>query len=415
MPRRLLVLAGPDEGRNFTIPETDAFLLGRSRATETQLIDPHVSRVHCQVQVESDHLMITDFESAGGTFVNGEKVIGKLALKPGDFILIGSTRLQYLDDEESADSEAPSKEETKKEPASWQDGLVGKKFGSYKIGPLLARGRSGYLFHARDVEKNIPVALKVLESTFSSNAQAVQRFVRAMKTVLPLKHPNLVQVLAAGKSAGHCWVAMEYVPGESLAAVIGRIEKTGQLDWRRILALGVFIARAIAYAHKKKIIHRNITPSNILVGKSPGDTKLADLMLAKALEGEEGQPVSKPGQLLGEVAYMAPERTAGGKAAVDGRADIYSLGATLFALFAGRAPFAGETITELVTRIRRDPPPSLRELYLGVPAALEEKIKRMLAKKPDERPASAADLLAELEAFAADNGVKIQESSAAVS
>src|SRR5207249_3103888 len=127
----------------------------------------------------------------------------------------------------------------------------------------------------------------------------------------------------------------------SLSAVIGRIENTGQLDWRRILALGVFIARAITYAHKKKIIHRNITPSNILVGKTPQDTKLADLMLAKALEGDEAQPISKPGQLLGEIAYMAPERTAGGTLPVDGRADIYSLGATLFALFAGRPPFSG--------------------------------------------------------------------------
>ncbi|MBM4071195.1 MAG: FHA domain-containing protein [Planctomycetes bacterium] len=407
MPRRLLVLAGPDEGKSFTLPESDAFLLGRSRATETQLIDPHVSRVHCQVQVESDHLMITDFESAGGTFVNSQKITGKQALKPRDFILIGSTRMQYLEDGETADTAPPlARPVQKKSPATWQDALVGKRFGHYKVGPVLARGRNGYVFHARDIQKNIPVALKILEGTFSSNAQSVQRFVRAMKTVLPLKHPNLVQVLAAGKSSGHCWVAMEYIAGESLSAVISRIEHTGQLDWRRILALGICMARAIAYAHKKKIIHRNITPSNILVGKGPQDTKLADLMLAKALEGEEGQPISRPGQLLGEIAYMAPERTAGG-VKVDGRADIYSLGATLFALFAGRPPFTGETITELVTRIRREPPPHLRDFYLGVPGPFEEKIRTMLAKTPDDRPTTAAELLADLEAYAADSGVKV--------
>lgn len=408
MPKRLLVLAGPDEGKSFTLPESDAFLLGRSRATETQLIDPHVSRVHCQVQVERDHLMITDFESAGGTFVNGKKITGKQALKAGDFILIGSTRLQYLEDSEAADTAPPlARPVQRKEPANWQEAVVGKKFGHYKVGPVLARGRSGYVFHARDIQKNIPVALKILEPTFSSNAQSVQRFVRAMKAVLPLRHPNLVQVLGAGKSAGHCWVAMEYVAGESLAAVIGRIEHTGQLDWRRILVLGICMARAVAYAHKKKIVHRNITPSNILVGKGPQDTKLADLMLAKALEGDEGQQISRPGQLLGEIAYMAPERTAGGAVPVDGRADIYSLGATLFALFAGRAPFTGETITELVTRIRREPPPPLREFYLGVPGPFEEKIRRMLAKKPDDRPGTAAELLAELESYAAECGVKV--------
>src|SRR5437016_10301190 len=98
MAKRLLVLAGPDEGRVFVIPPTDSMLLGRSRATETCLIDPHVSRVHCQVQVENGEVIVTDFDSPAGTWVNGKRV-ARHPLLPGDLLRIGNTRLQYLDDE----------------------------------------------------------------------------------------------------------------------------------------------------------------------------------------------------------------------------------------------------------------------------------------------------------------------------
>ena len=98
MPKRLLVLAGPDEGRTFAIPAAESLLVGRSRATDMCLIDPHVSRVHCQVQVEDGHTVVSDFDSPGGTWVNGKR-IAKQALHPGDLIRIGNTRLQYLDDE----------------------------------------------------------------------------------------------------------------------------------------------------------------------------------------------------------------------------------------------------------------------------------------------------------------------------
>src|ERR1700682_858939 len=102
MGNRLLVLAGPDEGKTFPLQPGEALLLGRSRATEARLIDPHVSRVHCQVQTDGAHATVTDFDSAGGTFVNGKKISGKQELKPGDLIRIGNTRLQYFADEPEA-------------------------------------------------------------------------------------------------------------------------------------------------------------------------------------------------------------------------------------------------------------------------------------------------------------------------
>src|SRR5262249_16704403 len=166
MPKRLLVLAGPDEGRVFVIPPTDSLLLGRSRATDSCLIDPHVSRVHCQVQVEDSRVVVSDFDSPGGTWVNGKR-INKEALKPGDLLRIGKRRLEYVDDEgESAfvsdlvaapPTALPIAKPIKStKPAkgpktvAWPNGLVGKKIGNYKIGPVLAKSKRGYVFHARD-------------------------------------------------------------------------------------------------------------------------------------------------------------------------------------------------------------------------------------------------------------------------
>jgi serine/threonine protein kinase len=410
MAKRLLVLAGPDEGRTFPVNAGEALLLGRSRATEGRLIDPHVSRVHCQVQVEGERVVVTDFDSAGGTFVNGKKIVAKQDMQPGDLIRIGNTRLQYFDDEEEGGAaETPMALPVKQAGTaiSWAAALVGKKISNYKVGPILAQGRSGYVFHARDIRKNLPVALKVLEPRFSKNASAVQRFVRAMKTVGPLRHPNIVSVYSAGKTGPNCWIAMEYVPGESLAAVIGRIETGGMLDWRHVLRFAVYIARALDYAHSKRIIHRNLNPQNILLGKSPAETKLADLMLAKALEGEGAEEITKSGEILGDIPYLSPEATSGGAQEVDGRTDVYGLGATVYAMLTGHPPFTGETITEMVIKIRREPPPPLKTLFLGIPEEFEIIIDKMMAKRPTDRFASAAELLRALEDLANAKGVTL--------
>src|SRR5260370_42221417 len=131
MGNRLLVLAGPDEGKTFPLQPGEALLLGRSRATEGRLIDPHVSRVHCQVQTDGQNATITDFDSAGGTFVNGKKISGKQELKPGDLVRIGNTRLQYFAEEAgtAAEPEAPMAIPVKRAAGavSWATSLVGRR------------------------------------------------------------------------------------------------------------------------------------------------------------------------------------------------------------------------------------------------------------------------------------------------
>src|SRR5262249_11433508 len=155
----------------------------------------------------------------------------------------------------------------------------------------------------------------------------------------------------AGRTGPYCWMAMEYVDGESLTQVIQRIGVAGMLDWQVAHRVGVHIARGLQYAHDQSVIHRNVMPANILLRHSDKVAKLGDLMLAQALEGTLAQQITKPGELIGDIAYMAPERTRG-TADIDGRSDLYGLGATLYALLTGRPPFTADSAPELITKIR---------------------------------------------------------------
>ncbi len=418
MPSKLIVLAGPDEGRAFSLAG-EPLLLGRSRATGSHLLDPHVSRVHCQVHPEGDQFVVSDFDSAAGTFVNGKR-IARHALQAGDIIRIGNTRLQFLVDGDGA-ALPPAVVVTPASPehvahaktilaapvSNWMQELSGQKISHFKVGSPLARGKSGYTFHGRDTRRNLAVALKVLAPAFSRNEAAVHRFVEAMKLVLPLRHPNLVKVFGAGKTGPYCWVAMEYVHGESLAAVIGRIEAGAMLDWRQVLRVGIYLTRALEYAHGKNLVHQNVTPPNILVGKSMTVTKLTDLMLAAAIELDPTKPISAANLPGDDLAYMPPERTDGPGKAVDARADIYSLGATLYAMFTGKPPVQADTVRELVDKIRLEAPKSLKSQALGVPEPLEHIQQKMLAKRPDDRFGSAKELLKQLQIVARAHNVQV--------
>ncbi|MFO0970688.1 MAG: FHA domain-containing serine/threonine-protein kinase [Gemmataceae bacterium] len=401
MAKRLIVLAGPDEGRTFELKE-DTFLMGRSRATESHLVDPLVSRVHCQILHENQQHVVVDFDSPGGTFVNGKR-IERHVLNNGDLIRIGNTRLQYEDQEKGDTGARPQAPP----PPSVTQELPGQLIGHYKAGSLLARGKNSNLFHARDTKRNLPVVLKILHDEYGQTEEQVRRFVEMMKRVMPLRHPNLLKIYGAGKTGPHLWVAEEYVPSESLDAVISRMDVAGMLDWRQVLRITIYIARGLDYAHQKGILHLNVTPQNIMIGREPRLTKLTDLMLAAACQGDPAKPISAANLPSENLAYMPPERTHGPKYPVDARADIYCLGATMYALFTGHAPFKGDTVQELVRKIQTEQPVSLKSHMLGVPEALEIINMQMLAKDPAERYQTARSLLKALETYAASHSLQV--------
>jgi serine/threonine protein kinase len=415
MSLELVVIAGPDKGQSFTLNLGRDLMLGRSAQAHYQLTDPRVSRNHCQVLLEGDQVSVVCNGGSGGTLVNGQKV-QRQVLKPGDVVQVGDTQLRLGVGDmplavalaQSAGTKVTAAKPGPGEKVGSLESLVGQKLGHYDVNMVIGTGRTGMVFNATDTKDDRPVALKVLHQEFATDEEEMQRFVRAMKTMLPLRHPNLIALYGAGKTAaGYCWVAMEYVAGENLTQVIERIGVAGMLDWRNAYRVAVHVGRALEYAHNESIIHRNVTPTNILLDATNKTAKLGDLMLAKALEGTLARQITRPGEIIGEVAYMSPERTRGTEG-LDGRSDLYGLGATVYALLTGRPPFGGTTLVEKISRIRQTEPEKPTKFQMSIPSQFEGVVLKLLAKDPGARYQSATDLLKELTRVGRFSGVTVE-------
>lgn len=396
MPWSLTVLEGPAAGRSFRLVAGETFLIGRGAQSHTQLPDPRVSRLHCRVVWEDQIPILVDEGSATGTLVDGRPISRRL-LAPGLHFQIGESLIRC--DSEVADNlSAPTQRvnDRRVTPPSGLKELVGRELGHYHVERILTTTRSGMLFFGRHVSKDREVAIKVLTPSSSRNEEQRDRFVRAMKLMAPLRHPNLVRLHDAGKNGPFCWAAMEFIAGESLLQVIDRLGIDGMLDWREVWRVAVHVGKALAFAHEKKVIHRNVTPTNILRRKDDKVCLLGDLMLAKALEGSQSVDVTSPGQLIGDVAYMAPERTFP-DGVIDTRSDLYGLGATLYALLVGRPPFGAESLVDMLRQVRTESPKAPHTFQMSVNTTFEDVVLKLLAKRPDSRYQAPTDLLRDLE------------------
>lgn len=411
MSFQFIVIQGPDLGRVFTLQPGRDQMLGRGANSLYHLSDLSASRAHCQILLENDRVTIVDNASRSGTRVNGEQV-SRHELKLGDVVRVGDTQLRLqMGDFALEDALRVVDQRKIKEPSATNDthklhALAGKRLARFDIGPVIGDGSTSVVFQAEDTEQNRSLALRVLLPEFSRNEEEMQRFIRGMKTAMPLRHPNLVTVYGAGKTGPYCWVSMEYVAGENMEQAIARIGRAGCLDWHLAFKVAVHVGRALAYAHERQIIHRNVTPRNILLDATDKTVKLGDLLLAKSLQGMEGKQITRPGELVGDVAYMSPERTRA-DAEVDARSDVYGLGATVYALLTGRPPFTGTTLIEKITRIRQFDPEPPSKYQPGIPSALETVALKMLAKRPEDRYQSAAVLVQELEKTGKTHGVTV--------
>ena len=260
------------------------------------------------------------------------------------------------------------------------------------------------MFRAVDTKHNRPVALKVLSPELSAQEEEVQRFVRAIKTMLPIKHENLVKLHGAGVTDGYCWMAMEFVEGESLAQVIERIGIGGMLDWQNAFRPALHVTRALEVAYEHQIVHRNILPTNILIRTEDRVTKLGDLMLAKALEGTMAETITKAGELVGELVYMSPEQTIGSKD-IDCRSDIYNLGATIYRLLTGRPPFEGSSPAETIRLIQNGELEKPTKFQLSIPPMFEGAVLKMLAREVDLRYQNPTQLIRDLDRVAKYQGL----------
>jgi len=263
MRRQIVVITGPDKGRVFELTPGETFVIGRGHASQTLLNDLHVSRVHCSVQVESDKVLLIDAGSVSGTMVDGRQ-IAQHDLEPGEIIQIGETQLRFvLEGVPQGAIEAVSVSQELAPQIVPLKELVGASISRFQLDAIIGAGVTGTVYRAHDVTDYDLVAIKVLSPQFTGSNDQQDRFVRAITTMLPIRHENLVELYAAGKHGPYCWIAMEYVDGENLSQVIKRIGAAGMLDWRNAFHVAMCVARALEKAYEHKIIHRNVTPTNI--------------------------------------------------------------------------------------------------------------------------------------------------------
>ena len=217
-----------------------------------------------------------------------------------------------------------------------------------------------------------------------------------MKAANSLRHANLVGLHGAGKNAGYCWLARDYVEGKNLAQLIQQCKEEGQFKWKRAGRLAVHLARALVFLHEHKITHGNITPANVLFSEADKVFRLADVTLADALAGSQLQGLASERKRSAESPFRAPEQL-DGKGPVEQRTDLYGLGAVVYALLTGEPPSRGEN-DKLIKPSKLQP---------NIPAAFESVVLRLLAKAPADRYASTSAVLAEVEPIAKEHDIKV--------
>ncbi|MEX2287437.1 MAG: protein kinase [Planctomycetaceae bacterium] len=268
----------------------------------------------------------------------------------------------------------------------------------YEICDLLGEGGMGTVYRAFHSRLKRSVALKILAADRMRNPVAVERFEREMELVGRLDHPNIVRATDAGEFEGTHFLAMEYVAGQDLSRLVRR---QGPLPVAVACELIRQAALGLQHAHEHGLVHRDIKPSNLMLTDG-GIVKILDLGLARLhSETPVANDLTNPGELMGTVDYMAPEQ-ATDTHNVDIRADLYSLGCTLYQLLAGEAPFSGSQYPSTYLKVKahaEQPPPPIAARCPDVPEQLVNVLKRLLAKDPADRYATPAELVAALQPF----------------
>jgi eukaryotic-like serine/threonine-protein kinase len=259
----------------------------------------------------------------------------------------------------------------------------------YRLGERIAGGGMGSVYRAVDENLGRRVAVKVLRRDLADDPAFLERFRREARAAAALSHPGVAGVYDYGELDGSAFIVMELVEGETLAE---RIEATGRLPWPEAFALGEQVARALAAAHAHGVVHRDVKPANVLVGRD-GRAKVTDFGIAKAASSTT--TLTRTGMVLGSANYVAPEQAQGDD--VGPAADQYSLGCVLFEAITGRPPYEGATAVAIATQHVSAPVPDPRQRRPDLPTPVATLIRRALAKHPTDRfpsTSSLADALA---------------------
>ena len=254
--------------------------------------------------------------------------------------------------------------------------LAGHNFGRYHILKALGEGGSARVYKAYDTHQEKDVALKAILPGFLQENNAGELFEQEVETLKKLEHPNIIKILDFGKNKNIYYLVLEYIPGRTLKKFRGK-----SLTWKQTVQILTPVAKALAYAHSKQVIHRDVKPGNILLS-TDGVPYLTDFGIARLLPGNTtGHPLVNIG--MGTPEYMAPELLKGGQA--DERSDIYSLGIVLYELVSGRQPFRADTPLAVALKQINDPLPSIHQFAEDYPQSFQRLLLKSLTKDPLNR------------------------------
>ena len=438
---QLLFLTGKRKGQRLTIAEGKVFTVGRSATNDLALRDHKVSRIHCQLEVSDAVCSLSDLNSTNGTYVNGQKIKEK-ALHPGDHIGIGLTSF-LLEGEPGAAPPKPkaavlfcsrcggsvagkhlnagastwvgekllcldclpkfletqirrarSKEESRPILA---ENLIGKTIAGNKISEKIADGNLGVVFRAEHITLHRPVALKILAPEVTSDKPWLRNYLRRAHEAGRLVHPNIVLLYDIGESDGLYYIAMEYVPGETVRGLVKRMKR---FPPAKAVDIATQVAHAIEYAQEQKVVHKDIKPKNILVDKL-GVAKLLGFGSSAFVLRAPSRVLARSRPNVRDFRFCSPEFFRP-KEALDFRSDIYSLGATVYYMLTGVAPLSAETNRDLAKRVQKEQPRPIRGIVEEVPEILARTVAKMMEKMPEHRHQTPQELLRELQQIAKD-------------
>jgi eukaryotic-like serine/threonine-protein kinase len=264
--------------------------------------------------------------------------------------------------------------------------------GRYELQELVGAGGMSNVFRAYDRLLERTVAIKVLHDQLGADEDYVERFRREARSVAQLAHPNIVTVIDRGEENGRQYIVFEYIEGDSLKQIVA----DGPLPIPDVLDLALQVAQALAFAHDRGLVHRDVKPQNVLLTEE-GQAKVTDFGIARSLDV---QGVTQTGTVLGTSDYIAPEQARGQR--VDRKTDIYSLGAVLYELLTGEVPYEGDNFVAVAMKHVHDPVPSVMARRPDAPLRLAYAVERAMAKDPDDRFDSMDDVVRELQACRAE-------------
>src|SRR5512140_1284568 len=260
-----------------------------------------------------------------------------------------------------------------------QTSHVVERLGRYQIRELVGEGAMARVYKAYDPDINRTIAVKLLKAQLRDDGEYHTRFLREAKGAGVLSHPNIVTVYDVGEDRNHPYIAMELVDGPTLADFL-REHKT--LTLPEIVEIGIELVRALDYAHKKGIVHRDVKPGNIMLSGEKHTVKVADFGICR-IDDSDATQQTQVGNVLGTPHYMSPEQVLGQR--VDARSDLFSAGVVLYQLLTGMLPFEGDTLISVAYKITKSEPIALDKVRPDLPHSLRRVLDRALRKQPEKR------------------------------